>query len=325
MACWRSSMQIPLARSQAAPQLRQICGYLHHDGLAYGLLYTDECFWFLRYIDGILYISKGAFVTQQRPTVIALLLYVGELARQAAASSMVLQRQPGIVLAFHGTLLRPRSADSEQSMPAHHELQMGSILASGSTGTVRTGLVGDLEVAVKLPEVAVDRFAACRRLEAELGIYQDTLLRLQGSCIPRVVASGTVPAASGARLPFFAVDLLPYSLVHMLGALNDALEQSVLHSLQRIHERGVLHGDLSPDHVRFSSRELVASSPQPRWVDFSQARRGASCVELAAERDECRRMLRRLRAPMLLSAVVMQQRMIPLMHERVGIQRLRFV
>ncbi|KAK9915586.1 hypothetical protein WJX75_001216 [Coccomyxa subellipsoidea] len=59
-------------------QLRQICGHLHNNGLTYGLLYSDECFWFLRYLNGILYISKGAFVTQERPTVIALLLWAGD-------------------------------------------------------------------------------------------------------------------------------------------------------------------------------------------------------------------------------------------------------
>lgn len=302
-------------------QLRQVCGHLHNNGLAHGLLYSDECFWFLRYLDGILYISKGPFVTQQRPTVIALLLYVGEMARQAAVSSMATRQQLGITLAFFGTLLHPISADSEQSMPAHHELQMGAILASGSTGTVRTGLLGDVEVAVKLPEVVAGRAAACNRLDSEFSIYQDKLLTLQGSCTPRVVASGTVPTASGARLPFFALDLLPYSLLHMLSALNDELEERVLYSLQRIHERGVLHGDLTPEHVRFSTRELVASSRQPKWVDFSHARRGASCVELAAEAEECRHMLRRLRLPShpRVSAVVMRQRMFPMVHQRVRI------
>ncbi len=292
---------------------------MHSNGLQYGLLYTDACFWFLRYIDGVLYISKGAYVTQQQPTVIALLLYVGELARQAAVSSMNTRQQLNITLAFFGTLLQPSLADSKQSMPAHHELQMGSILASGSTGTVRTGLLGDLEVAVKLPEVLIDTADACHRLESELGIYQDPLLLLQGSCIAWVVAAGTVPTAGGARRPFSALDLLPYSLLHMLSALDDELEKSVLCSLQRIHERGVLHGDLSPEHVRFSSQELVASSPQPKWVDFSSARRSASSVELAAEKIEGRRMLRRLRTPSPPSAVMMRQRMIPVMHQRVRI------
>ena len=301
---------------KVATQLRQVCGHLHNDGLEYGLLYTDECFWFMRYVKGTLYVSKGAYVTQQGPTVIAMLLYVGELARKAAAVSMPTRRQLGIMLAFYGTLLRPSSAESEQP-PAHHELRMGSILGSGSTGTVRTGLLGDVEVAVKLPEVAEDTVDACSRLASELSIYQDELLPLQGSCIPRVVASGTVPTPSGARHPFFALDLLPYSLMQMLSSLDDELEQSVLCSLQQIHEQGVLHGDVTPEHVRFPSQEV--SSPQPKWVDFSSARRGASGVELVAEKDQCRRMLRRLRTLSPPSAVLMRHQMSPSMYLRLGI------
>ena len=303
---------------RVSTQLRQVCGHLHYNGLEYGLLYTDECFWFLRYIDGILYVSKGAYVTQQGPTVIAMLLYVGKLAHKAAVVNTPARKQLGIMLAFYGTLLRPSSADSEES-PGHYELRMGSIVASGSTGTVRTGLLGEVEMAVKLPEVSVDRDGATRRLVSELSIYQDALLPLQGSCIPRVVASGTVPTASGARRPFFALDFLPYSLMHMISALDDELEQSVLCSLQQIHEQGVLHGDLTPDHVRFSSRELQASPPQPKWVDFSNARRGASSAELAAEKEHCCRMLRHLRMPSRPSAFLPRQRACSLTHLRVGI------
>ncbi len=248
---------------KVSTQLRQVCGHLHHNGLEYGLLYTDACFWFLRYTDGILYVSKGAHVTQQGPTVIAMLLYVGDLAHKAAVVSTPARRQLGIMLAFYGTLLRPSSADSEQ-VPAHHELRMDSILASGSTGSVRSGLLGNVEVAVKIPDVAEDVAEdgenACSRLASELSIYQDALLPLQGSCIPRVVASGTIPTASGARHPFFAMDLLPHSLKQMLSALDDELEQSVLNSLQRIHEQGVLHGDVTPEHVRFSSQVELAST-----------------------------------------------------------------
>ena len=244
---------------KVSTQLRQVCGHLHHNGLEYGLLYTDACFWFLRYTDSILYVSKGAYVTQQGPTVIAMLLYVGDLAHKAAVVSTPARRQLGIMLAFYGTLLRPSSADSEQ-LPAHHELRMDSILASGSTGSVRSGLLGNVEVAVKIPDVAEDGENACSRLASELSIYQDALLPLQGSCIPRVVAPGTIPTASGARHPFFAMDLLPYSLMQMLSALDDELEQSVLSSLQRIHEQGVLHGDVTPEHVRFSSQAELAST-----------------------------------------------------------------
>lgn len=109
----------------AATQLRQVRGHLHHNGLKYGLLYTDECFWFLRYIDKVLYISKGAYVTQPRPTVIALLLYVGELARQGAASTIVTRQHVGSRLAFFGRLLQPGAADGEQPEPATHELRVG--------------------------------------------------------------------------------------------------------------------------------------------------------------------------------------------------------
>lgn len=35
--------------ARATAQLQQVCGQLHHNCLKYGVLYTDECFWFLQY------------------------------------------------------------------------------------------------------------------------------------------------------------------------------------------------------------------------------------------------------------------------------------
>ncbi len=76
--------------SQVTAQLQQVCGLLHHNGLKYGVLYTDECFWFMRYepdsAQGILCVSEAIVVSQKQPTVFSMLLFVGRLAQQHAAT-----------------------------------------------------------------------------------------------------------------------------------------------------------------------------------------------------------------------------------------------
>ncbi len=158
-----------------ATQLHQLCGHLHHDELAFGLLYTDECFWFARYSqappckpgNGTLYVSMGIVVTQTQRTLFAMLLYVGDLARRHALKAPVVPRGPlRISMPFFGTVLHSSAMagqqQQQQAAPAH-ELRMGSVLAISGTGTtVRIGRLGNLDIVMKLPDVPCeDRGAAC--------------------------------------------------------------------------------------------------------------------------------------------------------------------
>jgi len=283
---------------RAIAQLQQVCGQLHHNNLKYGVLYTDQCFWFLRYeadsAQGILYVSEGVVVTQKRPTVFSMLLYVGGLAQQHAATSTpsITRRQSlPLVLAFWGSchqmFMNKTSPESAQ-----HQLRMGALLGQGSTGSVRAGRMEGVDVAVKLVEEADDPDSACQRLQQELNLYQRPLYSLQGLSVPRLMASGTIAGPTGDRQPFFALELLPVSLADVGARLGASEFECVLEALKRIHQQGLLHGDIEPRHVVYSSLHTLA---QPKWIDFSNARQAVSSKELTDEFNQCHGMLRGLR------------------------------
>ena len=283
---------------KSTTQLQQVCGQLHHNNLKYGVLYTDQCFWFLRYeadsAQEILYVSEGVLVTQKRPTVFSMLLYVGGLAQQHAATStpsITCRQSLPLVLAFWGSchemFMNKTSPESAQ-----HQLRMGALLGQGSTGSVRAGRMEGVDVAVKLVEEADDPDSACQRLQQELNLYQRPLYSLQGLSVPRLMASGTIAGPTGDRQPFFALELLPVSLAEVEGRLGASEFEYVLEALKRIHQQGVLHGDIEPRHVVYSSLHTLT---QPKWIDFGNARHAKSREEVADEIDQCRDMFQELR------------------------------
>jgi len=285
---------------KSTTQLQQVCGQLHHNGLKYGLLYTDECFWFLRYesdsAQGILYVSEGIVVSQKQPTVFSMLLFVGRLAQQHAATStpsFTCQHSLPLVLAFWGSFHRMiMNKSPPESLP--HQLRMGALLGQGSTGSVRVGRIEDVDVAVKLLEEADDPDSACQRLQHELNLYQRLLHPLQGISVPKLMASGTIAGPTGDRQPFLALELLPVSLADEEAHLGASEFECVLEALNRIHQQGVLHGDIEPRHVVYSSLHTLA---EPKWIDFSSARQAQSSKELADEFNQCHGMLQGLRRP----------------------------
>jgi hypothetical protein len=197
---------------EATAHLQQVCGQLHYNGLKYGVLYTDECFWFLRYepdsAQGVLYVSEGIAVEQKQPTVFLMLLTVGHLAQQHASTSAPSStRRQSLPLtldfwgSFHQMIMNKFPPESMQ-----HQLRMGALLGKGSTGSVRIGRIEDVDVAVKLLEEAENPDRACQKLQDELNLYQRPLHSLQGVSVPRLMASGTVAGPTGNRQPFFALE-----------------------------------------------------------------------------------------------------------------------
>ncbi len=279
-------------------QLQQVCGQLHHNGLKYGVLYTDECFWFLRYesdsAQGILYVSEGVVVSQKQPTVFSMLLFVGGLAQQHAATltpSFTRRQSLPLMLtfwgSFHQMIMNKTLPESMQ-----HQLRMGALPGQGSTGSVRVGRIEGVDVAVKLLEEADDPDSACQRLQHELNLYQRPLHSLQGISVPRLMASGTIAGPTGNRQPFLALELLPVSRADVEAHLGASEFECVLEALKRIHQQVVLHGDIEPRHVVYSSLHTLA---QPQWVDFSSARQAESSKELTDEFNQCHGMLQWLR------------------------------
>ena len=225
-------------------QLQQVCGLLHHNGLKYGVLYTDECFWFMRYepdsAQGILYVSEAIVVSQKQPTVFSMLLFVGRLAQQHAATltpSFTCRQSLPLVLAFWGSFHQMiMDKTPPESMP--HQIRMGALLGQGSTDSVRVGRIESMDVAVKLLEEANDPDRACQKLQHELNLYQRPLHSLQGVSVPRLMASGTIAGPTGDRQPFFALELLPVSLEDVDARLGASEFECVLGGLEQYPSAG---------------------------------------------------------------------------------------
>ena len=86
--------------------------------------------------------------------------------------------------------------------------------------------------------------------------------------------------------------LLPVSLADVKAHLGTSECECVLEALNSIQPQGVLHGDMKPRHVVYSSRNSLA---EPKWVDFSNAREAQSSKKLADEVNQCHGMLKGLR------------------------------
>ena len=137
------------------------------NSLKYRVLYTDECFWFLQHdqdsANGRLYASGGIMVSQQQPTVFAMLLFVGHLAQQHANTTQSLSLTLAFWGSFHNMVM---NKSPPESLP--HQPRMGPPPGQGSTGSVRVGCIENVDAAVKLLEDADDPDSAVQRLQYEL-------------------------------------------------------------------------------------------------------------------------------------------------------------
>ncbi len=112
--------------------------------------------------------------------------------------------------------------------------------------------------------------------------------------VPRMMASGTIAGPKCTRLPFLALELLSVSLANVDAHLGAAECECVLEALNSMHQQGVLHGDIEPRHVVYSSLNTLRLA-EPKWIDFSSACQAQSREELADEVDQCHDMLQGLR------------------------------
>ena len=96
--------------------------------------------------------------------------------------------------------------------------------------------------------------------------------------------------SADTKVPVFALELLLVSLDDMRASGDTAMCDCVLKAL-RVHQTGMFHGDMDPQHAAFSSQ---SSSIQPRWVDVSHARHSESSKKLKGEFVECHEMLQSL-------------------------------
>eukprot|EP00877_Chromochloris_zofingiensis_P013422 jgi/Chrzof1/8333/Cz03g06160.t1 len=182
-----------------------------------------------------------------------MMLYVAhlikeELQRRHASG---ITRKAAILAPFFGWL---QSQDRVQA----GTMVLGAVLGEGSTGIVHAGEVDDQPAAIKL---AAEDSDAKERLKTETKLLQGPLKPLQGQVVPTVLAAGRT---NGGLTPFIAMELLGAPVEVLELSAHD--EAQILHSLQKIHAKGVLHGDISPGNLL---APRAGSNAGVRFVDFS--------------------------------------------------------
>jgi hypothetical protein len=145
-------------------------------------------------------------------------------------------------------------------------------IATGGMGIVYEALQDSprRRIALKVLKTALGSTDARQRFEYEAGI----LGRLRHPCIAQVYQAGAFRSASGERLPFFAMELVPdarpitvFARERGLGE-RERLELFVqaLDGVHHGHQRGIVHRDLKPANI------LVDGNGQPKVIDFGVAR-----------------------------------------------------
>ncbi|DBA92108.1 TPA: hypothetical protein ACH3X1_015834 [Trebouxia sp. C0004] len=92
---------------------------------------------------GALFGPEGIMVSQKQPTVFSMLLFVGHLAPQHAATStpsFTRQQSLLLTLAFWGKF-HQMIMDKSPPKSSPYQLGMGALLGQGSTGSVRVGRI----------------------------------------------------------------------------------------------------------------------------------------------------------------------------------------
>ncbi len=164
-------------------------------------------------------------------------------------------------------------------------------IASGGMGTVYEAEQDRPRrtIALKVMSAGVHTKSAPRRFEHEAEI----LARLQHPHIAQVHDAGTFEDASGAELPYFAMEFIPdartlidYCNEESLGT-NDRLElfADVCDAVHYGHQKGIIHRDLKPGNI------LVDGHGQVKIIDFGIARATDSDVALTSVHTEVGQLL----------------------------------
>jgi len=148
------------------------------------------------------------------------------------------------------------------------------VIASGGMGAVYEATQDSPRrvVAVKVMKQGISSKSALRRFE-----YEGQILgRLRHPGIAQIYEAGTHhdPAASGAPVPYFAMEYIPnaklittYADEKKLGTRQRMeLFSKVCDAIHHGHQKGIIHRDLKPSNI------LVDSTGQVKIIDFGVAR-----------------------------------------------------
>ena len=155
---------------------------------------------------------------------------------------------------------------------------LGYLIGRGAVGCVYTGCIHGQPVAIKIAHVDPEPLdddelgpeEAEQHLQHEVAAYSK-LAPVQGKCVPRLVAHGTLMSDAGEPFPFLATSLIGDGLP--LSEAAAALPPSQLAAVARaavaavtaIHQLGVAHCDVRGPNV------LLDADGSVKVVDFSEA------------------------------------------------------
>ncbi|KAJ2539255.1 hypothetical protein GGF49_005358, partial [Coemansia sp. RSA 1853] len=191
---------------------------------------------------------------------------------------------------------------------------LGERLGSGRSGTVYSGLAAGRPVAVKVADADADA-EIIHELRSEVEVYQH-LTELQGGDIPRLIDHGLLEV-DGTLRPALVQEQISnwagadYPEEDQPEMLPLSVRQSAMDTLDRLHARGVVHGDPrmdnllfepgnTPGFVPYSPLSLSLLSPlldlplKPRFVDFAFSEIGAG---KEAQEEDRKGWLRVLKLP----------------------------
>jgi len=201
-------------------------GYMVHNRCKFGVLSTYDQTWFFMRDRDMLYVSPTVTHDHHEPTLYQCYVYALLCARKTPFCSGIDDERLTL------------SSDLDQL--DLRKIRLEEFLGAGITGSVFSGKLDGENVAVKICDISKNPKLEADMLN-EVGMY-NVLKKLQGDCIPKLVAFGYVH--------FFFVIVTTFAGSPLADEkLNPQERQDAMDKLGRIHAYGIVHDDLHKSNI----------------------------------------------------------------------------
>jgi predicted Ser/Thr protein kinase len=235
--------------------IMQIFGYMAHNRCRYGVLSTYENTWFfMRPVNdtGALFISDVVKYEDTSPTLLRCFAYLRSLARQGSDCSFpptFPPQLPGDEQLNRGDL-RLEKFDWDS-------FELTGVLGKGRSGKTFDGTLRGERVAIKLADLWQKK-KLHEEMITEARVYVQ-LGKLQGHGIPKLMGVGYTAGGLFALMTEFAGSQLePWNI-------NDEMREMIVGVLARIHDAGLLHGDIRRQNILVDHKH---DGPRITFIDF---------------------------------------------------------